>query len=103
MKVETSARVVFVLGRKTELDVGELAEAAVASEVVILSLGFPVSAEQRRVIDAALALAAGSRVALDLVLVTAVSELRELASDAHVVVTGSRRERRRLYRSLLPA
>ncbi|HEU4354376.1 MAG TPA: hypothetical protein VFT27_02190 [Actinomycetota bacterium] len=102
MDVETSTRVVFVLGRRTRLGAPEIeAAAADASEVVVLSLGYPVSRAQRRAVDAALALAARLDVRMDAILVVTTAELADAISQSDkVIVTGSRGERRRLHSHL---
>lgn len=102
MKVHPATRVVFVLGRRTRLDARSIeASSATASEVVVLSIGYPVTRAQRRVVDSALGLAGRLGVTVDAVLVTSPADLPDLvAEDARLVVTGSRGERRRLERLL---
>lgn len=102
MDVEASTRAVFVLGRHARLDARELHAAWVdASEVVVLSLGYPMSRAQRRVVDAALVLAERSPVSLDLLLVTDPSDLIGLVgAPGRLDVRGSWPERRRLHRRL---
>jgi hypothetical protein len=98
MDVETSTRVVFVLGRRTRLGAREIeAASANASEVAVLSLGYPVSRAQRRAVEAALSLAVRLKVTMDAILVVTNSDLADAIRPAdRVVVTGSRSERRRL-------
>jgi len=103
MEVEASTHAVFVLGRHARLDARDLGAASVtASKLVVLSLGYPMSRAQRRVIDEALALAERSRGSLDLLLVTDPSDLIGLvgAPPGLLDVRGSWLERRRLYRRL---
>jgi hypothetical protein len=102
MNVETSTRVVFILGRRTRLAVREIeAASAGASEVVVLSLGYPVSRAQRQAVDGALELAGRLPVTMDVVLVTAPTDLAEAVGPAdRVIVSGSRGEERRLGRHL---
>lgn len=102
MDVETSTRAVFVLGRRTRLGTREMeAASAEASEVVVLSLGYPVSRSQRRAVDMALAVAIRLNVRMDAILVVTATGLADAISPTdRVVLTGSRRERRRLRRRL---
>jgi hypothetical protein len=102
MKVQAETRVVFVLGRRTRLDARSIeASSVTASEIVVLSIGYPVTRAQRRAVDSALGLAGRLGVTVDAVLVTSPTDLPDLvAEDARVVVTGSRGERRRLERLL---
>jgi len=102
MRVGTRTRVIFVLGRQTALEVGAIrASADAASEIVLLSVGYPVTAAQRRVVDGALELAPQLDVTVDIRLVTTREELpRLVGAGSRVVVTGSRHEQRRLYRLL---
>ena len=103
MKVETGARTAFILGRRAALDVAELRGlASQGHEVLLVSVGFPPTASQRRAVDDALVLAAELRFLLDAVLVTDMGDLDGLLTGAHEVhVVGSARERRRLER-LIP-
>jgi hypothetical protein len=98
MKVRASTRVVFVLGRRTRLTASAIeAASTAASSVTVLSIGYPVTRAQRRAVDAALGLAVRLGVTVDALLVPSAAELPTLAGDDdRVVVTGSRRERRRL-------
>lgn len=100
MKVHAATRVVFVLGRRTRLDARSIeASSASAAEIVVLSIGYPVTRAQRRAVDSALGLAGRLGVTVDAVLVTSPSDLPNLvANDARVVISGSRGERRRLER-----
>lgn len=102
MDVETSTRAVFVLGRRTRLSAREIeAAAADASEVVLLSLGYPVSRAQRRAVEAALSLGVRLNVRMDAILIVTSSDLAGAIRPAdRVVVTGSRGERRRLRHRL---
>lgn len=102
MDAETSTRVVFVLGRRTRVGAREIdAVAADASEVVLLSLGYPVSRAQRRAVETALAAAVHWNVTVDATLVVNGAELAgAIGSSDRVIVTGSRRERSRLRRRL---
>ncbi|MGZ8652982.1 MAG: hypothetical protein ACXWX5_12525 [Actinomycetota bacterium] len=102
MKVESGTRVVFVLGRKTTLDVGAIqASGDSASEILLLSVGYPVTPAQRRAIDGALGLAPHLDIVVDIQLVTVPEELPALVeAGSRVVVTGSAREQRRLRRLL---
>lgn len=102
MRVETSTRVVFILGRRTRLGARELeAASAGASEVVVLSLGYPVSRAQRQAVDGALELAGRLRVTMDVVLVTAPADLAGAVGPTdRVIISGSRGEERRLGRQL---
>lgn len=100
--VETTTRVVFVLGRRTNLGAQEIETvSADVSEIVVLSLGYPVSGAQRRAVETALQLAVRLNVRIDAVLVVTGSDLADaIAPSDRVVVTGSRGERRRLRRRL---
>ena len=102
MDVETSTRMVFVLGRRTRLGAREIeAASAHAAEIVVLSLGYPVSRAQRRAVEAALELAVRLNVTMDALLVVTATELADaIAPSDQVVVTGSRAERRRLRNRL---
>jgi hypothetical protein len=102
MKVEARTRVVFVLGRTTSLDRRDIAASAdSASEVVLLSVGYPLTPAQQRAVDAALALAPHVDVVVDVHLVTTPRDLAGLIGDgSRVVVTGTAREQRQLRRSL---
>jgi len=102
MKVETGTGVVFVLGRRTTLDVGAIrASSNTASEIILLSIGYPVTPAQRRVVDGALRLAPHLDVTVDIRLVTMPEELPGLIGvGSRVVVTGSKREQRKLHRLL---
>jgi hypothetical protein len=102
MDVETTTRVVFVLGRRTNLGAREIETASAdVSEIVVLSLGYPVSRAQQRVVETALRLAVRLNVRMDAVLVVRNSDLAGAIRPAdRVVLTGSRGERRRLRRSL---
>ena len=103
MKVETGARTAFILGRRAAIDVDELRDLATQGhEVLLVSIGFPPTGSQRRVVDDALELAAEVRFLLDTVLVTDMGDLDGLLTGADEVrVVGSARERRRLKR-LIP-
>jgi hypothetical protein len=102
MKVETRTRVVFILGRKTTLDVGAIhASADSASEILLLSVGYPVTPAQRRAVDGALGLAPHLDIVVDIQLVTVPEKLPGLVgAGSRVMVTGSAREQRRLRRLL---
>jgi hypothetical protein len=105
MDVETSTRVVFVLGRRTRLGAREIeAVSADASEVADLSLGYPVTRAQQRGVEMGVQLAVRLNVRMDAVLVVTSSDLAGAIRPAdRVVLTGSRAERRRLRRSLARA
>lgn len=102
MKVHAGTRVVFVLGRRTRLSASSIeTSAATASEVVVLSIGYPVTRAQRRAVDSALGLAGRLGVKVDAILVTSPTDLPEFVGEGgRIVVTGSRGERRRLERLL---
>jgi hypothetical protein len=102
MRVEARTRVVFVLGCTTTLDERTIrASADSASEIVLLSVGYPVTPAQRSAVDDALALAPDLDVVVDIQLVTTPGDLAGLVgTGSRVIVTGSARERRRLRRSL---
>ena len=102
MKVGTRVRVVFVLGRTTSLDARDLAASVdSASEIVLLSVGYPLTAAQRRAVDGALALAPHLDILVDIQLVTTPRDLPGMVgTGSRVIVTGSAREQRRLRRSL---
>ena len=103
MRVGARTRVVFILGRQTTLDVGAIRASGDVSEIVLLSVGYPVTPAQRRVVDGALGLAPHLDVTVDIQLVTAPEELSGLVGvGSRVVVTGSKREQRRLRRLLRP-
>ncbi|HEX5949607.1 MAG TPA: hypothetical protein VFZ96_01285 [Actinomycetota bacterium] len=105
MDVGTTTRVVFVLGRRTTLGAREIeTTSADVSEIVVLSVGYPVSRAQRRAVETALQLAVRLNVRMDAVLVVTGSDLAGAIRPAdRVVVTGSRGERRRLRSSLARA
>jgi hypothetical protein len=96
-------RKVFVLGREATLDVEVTARAAVAAraQLVLLSLGYPVSAHQAGVVGEARGLAEELRLWLDAVLVTSPKQLSDLVGDDdEVTIIASGRERRRIERAL---
>ena len=102
MKVGARTRVVFVLGRRTTLDVGAIRTSGdSASEIVLLSVGYPVTPAQRRAVDGVLALAPRLDITVDIQLVTMPESLPGLVgAGSRVIVTGSAREQRRLGRLL---
>jgi nucleotide-binding universal stress UspA family protein len=95
-------RKVFVLGRRAALDVETVARRVVAEgvELVLLSLGFPVSAAQAAVVGDALRLADELRLWLDTALLTTPDQLGEFVRpDDEVTILASGRERTRLERA----
>jgi nucleotide-binding universal stress UspA family protein len=98
-----SARRVVVLGQRASLDVDAAARrsAAEGSRLVLLSLGDPVSAQQRGVIDEAIHLASELRIWLDAELTpTADDVARALGPAEPATFDVSSRERARLRRAL---
>ncbi len=92
-----------MLGRRVSLDVDAAARrsAAEGTRLVLLSLGYPVSAQQRAVIDEAIHLAGELRIWLDAELTpTADDVARALGPDEPVTFEVSSRERARLRRAL---
>ena len=104
MSQETpAARTVLILGRGVVDGAIGFAERAVrlGGELVLLSLGHPVTEKQQAVVTGALALVAESRTALDAVLVPDVGDLtRYLAPDDRVAVFSSGLERRTIERAV---
>jgi nucleotide-binding universal stress UspA family protein len=96
-------RRVFVLGREATFDVDPVAKRVVAegAELVLLSLGYPVTPGQEAVVGDALRLANELRLWLDTVLVTSPEEAAEyVRADDEVTLLASGRERKRLERVL---
>jgi nucleotide-binding universal stress UspA family protein len=94
----TRARRVFILGRDVALDVEPVAcrIAETGDELVLLSLGYPVSASQTAAVEQALRLAESLTLWMDAVLVTDVRQLAELlrvGDDVTVLASGAERKR----------
>ena len=98
-----AARRVFVLGRHAELDVRAEAGRAVEEgrQLVLLSVGYPVTPAQDAVVQDALHVAHDLRLWLDAILVPSSKDLADLVgSDEEVTVVARGAERRRLERAL---
>ena len=96
-------RWVFVLGRSAVLDVEDVATRAAAqhAELVLLSLGYPVSPKQDAVVQAALREAADHQVWFDAVLVPSPKRFGEYVhAGDEVTIVASGSERRKLDRAL---
>jgi hypothetical protein len=103
MTVASPPRRVFVLGRKATLDVGAEARRAAAdgAELLMLTVGYPVTATQSSAIEEGARLAVDLRFPFDAVLVTDRRSLSEhLQPFEHVVVVAEGRERSALDRLL---
>jgi nucleotide-binding universal stress UspA family protein len=105
VSVASAPRRVFVLGRKGTFDVGAEARRAAAdgAELVLLSVGYPVTESQSSAVEEGARLAVDLRLPFDAVLVTDRAHLAEHVGPAQqVVVVASGRERRTLERLLGP-
>jgi nucleotide-binding universal stress UspA family protein len=97
------ARRVFVLGRHADLDVRAEAGRAVEEgrQLVLLSVGYPVTAAQDAVVQDALHVAHDLRLWLDAILVPSSKDLADLvATGEEVTVVARGAERRKLERAL---
>jgi hypothetical protein len=96
------ARWVFLLGRSAVLDLEDVARRAQVepAQLVLLSLGYPVSAAQQAIVQQALQLAADLRLWLDAELVPAPRKVRELVRPTdEMTILAEGAERRRLERA----
>jgi len=98
-----SGRRIFVLGRQAELDVRAEAGRAVEEgrQLVLLSVGYPVTAAQDGVVQDALHVAHDLRLWLDAILVPSSKDLADLVeAGEEVTVVARGAERRKLERAL---
>lgn len=103
MKIETVRRTVLVLGRQPAVDLGAhfAAARAVASDVLIVAVGFPLSPDQQRVVNDAVALAVESGVWMEARIAYRPRELAEYVHrDDRVQVFADGREERAIGRAL---
>jgi hypothetical protein len=98
-------RTVVVLGRRPALVWDEVrAGVREAGELLLLSLGYPVSAGQRRAFTRAQELATELHASFDALLVTSVREaLGSIRPDDEVMVAARGRERKQLHAALAGA
>jgi nucleotide-binding universal stress UspA family protein len=101
----STPRRVFVLGRRGTFDVGAEARRAAAdgAELVLLSVGYPVTASQSSAVEEGARIALDLRLRFDAVLITQRKRLVEHVWPAEqIVVVAGGRERRTLSRLLRP-
>jgi hypothetical protein len=99
-----ATRTVVILGRRPTVRWDEVrAKVRDSRELVVLSVGYPVTNAQRQALFRAQDLAAGLGALLDAHLVTSTSELLAALRPEDEVVVAARGRMRRALRAMLPA